>query len=438
MSDVRERRARARGEVVPAEQPQRHGVRVAGQGASEDRIQRDAVPRGDAQRSELRDLLLREVRSAHAVARGASGATRIRWSPPMSRFQAPRGMRDLPPELAAAFDVAAASIAGRAVRYGYARLEPPAIEDTQVFVRSSGETGDGRSKEMDQAMLHGEGGLALRPEGTAPVARAYLEHGMHRLPQPVRLFYLEAMWRGQRPQLGRWRQFWQWGLECFGSGDPWADVEILEFSDSYFRERGLTEFELELNTIGDWTCRPKIKDALRAYFEPHRGDLSEDSRRRLDTNVLRILDSKDERDREIAAGAPRIYDLLCEEDRAHFDAVRGGLERLGVAYAVNGNLVRGLDYYTRTVCEFILTNEKFRGRRLSVAGGGRYDGLVDTLGGPSTPGVGIAGGVDVLLLALEAQQAVPAAATDPQGYVISNQPDDGADRLQLPTPPPAP
>jgi len=349
----------------------------------------------------------------------------------MTRFQAPRGTRDLVPELAAAFDAAGSAVAARALRYGYARMETPAIEEAALFVRTSGETSDVASKEMFEVSLHGEGGLALRPEGTPSLVRAYLEHGMHKWPQPVRLFYLEAMWRGQRPQLGRWRQFWQWGLECFGSADPWADVEILEFSDSYFRERGLTEFELELNTIGDWTCRPKIKDALRAYFEPHRGDLSEDSRRRLDTNVLRILDSKDERDREIAAGAPRIYDLLCEEDRAHFDAVRGGLERLGVAYAVNGNLVRGLDYYTRTVCEFILTNEKFRGRRLSVAGGGRYDGLVDTLGGPSTPGVGIAGGVDVLLLALEAQQAVPAA--DPQVYVISNEPDDGADRLQLAT-----
>src|SRR2546428_1204979 len=401
MSDVRERRARARGEVVPAEQPQRHGVRVAGQGASEDRIQRDAVPRGDAQRSELRDLLLREVRSAHAVARGASGATRIRWSPPMSRFQAPRGMRDLPPEIAAAFDVAAASIAGRAVRYGYARLETPAIEDTQVFVRSSGETGDGRSKEMDQAMLHGEGGLALRPEGTAPVARAYLEHGMHRLPQPVRLFYLEAMWRGQRPQLGRWRQFWQWGLECFGSAEAVADVEIIEFSDSSFRELGLTEYELELNTIGDAKCRAKVRDGLRAYFEPFRDRLSDDSRRRLDTNVLRVLDSKEERDQEVVKGAPRIVELLCAEDVAHFDAVKSGLERLGVSFVVNDRLVRGLDYYTRTVFEFILTNDRFKGRRLSVAGGGRYHGLVQTLGGPPPPRPRVARGRDVMRPALD-------------------------------------
>ncbi|TMD58992.1 MAG: histidine--tRNA ligase [Chloroflexi bacterium] len=351
----------------------------------------------------------------------------------MSRFQAPRGMRDLTPEIAAAFDVAAASIAGRALRYGYARLETPAIEDVQVFIRSSGETSDVAGKEMYEAVLHGEGGLALRPEGTAPVARAYLEHGMHRLPQPVRLFYLETMWRGQRPQLGRWRQFWQWGLECFGAPDPVADVEIVEFSDAAFRELGLTEYELELNTIGDGKCRAKVRDGLRAYFEPFRDRLSDDSRRRLDTNVLRVLDSKEERDQDIVKGAPRIVELLCEEDIAHFDAVKSGLERLGVAFVINDRLVRGLDYYTRTVFEFILTNEKFKGRRLSVAGGGRYDGLLETMGGPPTAGTGVAGGVDVLLLALETQGVTPPIDIAPQVYVISNATDDGADRLQLAT-----
>jgi histidyl-tRNA synthetase len=349
----------------------------------------------------------------------------------MSRFQAPRGTRDLTPPLAAAFDAVVMPIAERAARYGYARIETPAIEDVQVFARSAGETSDVVSKEMYVATLHGEAGLGLRPEGTPGVIRAYLEHGMHREPHPVRLFYVEAMWRGQRPQLGRWRQFWQWGLENLGAPDPWADVEILEFSDAAFREYGLTEYELHLNTIGDAACRPKVKEALRAYFEPFRDALSEDSKRRLNTNVLRILDSKEEREREIVANAPKIVDLLCEADRAHFDAVKLGLDRLGVQYVVDDKLVRGLDYYTRTVCEFILTNAKFAGRRLSVAGGGRYDGLIETMGGPATPGVGIAGGVDVLLLALEAQGASPAVDTAPQVYVISNDPEDGVDRLQL-------
>ena len=349
----------------------------------------------------------------------------------MTRFQAPRGTRDLTPDLAAAFDAAALSIAQRAARYGYARIETPVLEDLQVFARSAGETSDVVSKEMYQATLHGEGGLALRPEGTPGVIRAYLEHGLHRAPHPVRLFYLEAMFRGQRPQLGRWRQFWQWGLECLGAAEAPADAEIIEFTDSALRELGLTEYEVELNTIGDAKCRGRIRDALRAYFERHRAELSDDSRRRLDTNVLRILDSKEERDQELVNGAPRILDVLCEDDIAHFDAVKSALDRLGVAFVVNDRLVRGLDYYTRTVFELILTNEKFRGRRLSVAGGGRYDGLVETMGGPATPGTGVAGGVDVLLLALDVQRATPNVDTNPQVYVISNEPDDGGDRLQL-------
>ena len=352
---------------------------------------------------------------------------------PMTRFQAPRGTRDLTPDIASAFDVIARAIGERATRYGYPRIETPAIEDVQVFARSAGETSDVVSKEMYAATLHGEGGLGLRPEGTAPVVRAYLEHGMHRAPHPVRLYYFETMFRGQRPQLGRWRQFWQWGLECFGAAEAAADVEVIEFTDSAYRELGLTEYDLEVNTIGDAKCRGRVREALRAYFEPHRASLSEDSRRRLDTNVLRVLDSKEERDQEIVDRAPRIVDLLCEEDVAHFDAVKSGLERLGVRFVVNDRLVRGLDYYTRTVFELILTNEKFRGRRLSVAAGGRYDGLVETMGGPATPGTGVAGGVDVLHLALEAQGTTPAAETSPQVYVISNEPDDGTDRLQLAT-----
>ncbi len=349
----------------------------------------------------------------------------------MSRFQAPRGTRDLTPELAAAFDAVALAVARRAARYGYARIETPAIEDRGVFEKSAGPTSDVVMREMFEVSLHGDGGLALRPEGTPPVVRAFLEHGLHRAPQPVRLFYLGSMWRGQRPQLGRWRQFWQWGLECLGAAEPSADVEVIEFADSYFRDVGLTEYDLQLHTIGDAPCRPKIKEALRAYFEPRRDELCEDGRAALERNVLRILDHKDERCRAVSEGAPRILDLVCEEDRAHFDAVRAGLERLGVAFTVNERLVRGLDYYTRTVAEFWLTNAKFPGRGIAAAGGGRYDGLIETMGGPATPGVGIAGGIDVLLLALEAQQVSVGEPTTPQVYVISNERDDAADRLQL-------
>lgn len=351
----------------------------------------------------------------------------------MPRFQAPRGTRDLTPELAAAFDAVADRVRARAARYGYARIETPTFENAEVFTRTSGETSDIASKEMFGVSLHGEGGLALRPEGTAPVARAYLEHGMHRQPQPVRLYYLEAMFRGQRPQKARWRHFWQWGLECFGAAEPAADIEIIEFTDGYLRQdAGLTEYELRVNTVGDSACRPKVLEALAAYFAPHRNELCEECQRRLDTNVLRLLDAKEERCREIAAGAPKIRDLVCEDDRKHFAEVVAGLDALGIAYAVDDHLVRGLDYYTRTVAEFVLTNPAFTSREaISVAGAGRYDSLVEVLGGPATPGVGVAGGVDVLLLALDAQGTPVAAETAPEVYVVSAQADDGIDRLQM-------
>jgi histidyl-tRNA synthetase len=337
------------------------------------------------------------------------------------------------PELASAFDSVVDQFRQRAARYGYARVETPAFESAEVFTRTSGESSDIASKEMYGVSLHGEGGLALRPEGTAPVARAYLEHGLHRAPQPVRLSYVETMFRGQRPQKARWRQFWQWGLECFGAPEPAADVEIIEFTDSFLKQdAGLTEYELRVNTIGDTACRPRLKEALIAYFAPRRHELCEECQRRLDTNVLRLLDSKEERCREIAAQAPRLRDLLCAEDTQHFADVTAGLDALGIAYTIDDHLVRGLDYYTRTVAEFTLTNPEFSSRdSISVAGAGRYDNLVEVLGGPATPGVGVAGGVDVLLLALAAQGTQVGEEPRAEVYVVSGEPADGADRLQM-------
>ncbi len=347
-----------------------------------------------------------------------------------ARFQAPRGTRDLLPDLAASFDALEDAVRARALRYGYAHIETPLIEQRDLFVKSSGETSDIAQYEMYDVSLHGEGGLALRPEGTAPVVRAYLEHGLHRAPHPVRLFYSEWMFRGQRPQLGRFRQFRQWGLECFGAAEAAADVEIVEFTHGYFQEAGLTEYEVHLNTIGDAPCQPKIREALHEYFARHRDELCADGQVALERNVLRILDHKDERCQAVSAGAPKIRDLLCDEDRRHFAAATSGLDTLGVPYVVNDRLVRGLDYYTRTVFEFHLTNPKFQ-RGLAVAAGGRYDGLVQSMGGPATPGVGIAGSIDVLQLALETQSAAPGASSEPEVYVISAEPADGVDRAQM-------
>ncbi|MBI3522740.1 MAG: histidine--tRNA ligase [Chloroflexi bacterium] len=353
----------------------------------------------------------------------------------MPTFQAPRGMRDLLPAEAAGFDRLNAVVAARGERYGYPRLVTPVVEDRNVFLKSAGATSDAAGQEMYDVTLHGQGGLALRPEGTAAVTRAYLEHGLHRAPQPQRFFYWEPMFRGQRPQLMRWRQFWQWGLEHFGSTEPSADVEIIEFTNGLFAELGLTAFELQLNTIGDTPCRAKVKETLTAYFASHRDALSELSRERLSTNVLRVLDSKDPRDREVVAGAPRLSTLLCDADRAHFAEVTESLERLGVRFRVVETLVRGLDYYTRTVCEFVLTDPEFtKAGDIAVAAGGRYDSLVETLGGPSAPGVGIAGGVDVLYYALKQQGVTMPDAPEADVYVLSGEPNDGADRTQLATP----
>jgi histidyl-tRNA synthetase len=243
------------------------------------------------------------------------------------------------------------------------------------------------------------------------------------------------MFRGQRPQLLRYRQFWQWGLECFGPEEPAADVEIIDFTARLFAEVGLRSYELELNTIGDAKCQPKVKDALAAYFAKNRDALSDESKERLQRNPLRILDSKDPKDRALVAAAPQMHELLCTEDREHFDQVIAGVERLGHQYKVSQTLVRGLDYYTRTVMECVLTDPEFKkGGDIAVAAGGRYNNLVETLGGPAVPGVGIAGGVDVLYGALAKEGVRMGRETAADVYVLSAEKGDGADRLQIADP----
>ncbi len=344
-------------------------------------------------------------------------------------------MRDLLPEEAAAFDALQAVIEARALRYGYPRIVTPVVEDRGVFVKGVGEDSDIVGHEMYDVSLHGQGGLALRPEGTAAVTRAFLEHGLHKAPRPVRFFYSDPMFRGQRPQLLRYRQFWQWGLECFGPEEPAADVEIIDFTARLFAELGLRSYRLEVNTVGDAKCRPKIAETLAVYFASNRDALSEESRKRLETNPLRILDSKDQRDRAVVSAAPPLHELLCAEDREHFDQVTTSLERLGHEHKVNQTLVRGLDYYTRTVMECILTDPEFtKSGDIAVAAGGRYNDLVEKLGGPQLPGVGIAGGVDVLHAALKKEGVPMGYDTTPDVYVLSAEKGDGADRLQIADP----
>ena len=353
----------------------------------------------------------------------------------MPTYQAPRGMRDLLPAEAAAIARLEAIVTARAERYGYLRLFTPTVEDRQVFLRTAGETSDTAGKEMYDVALHGQGGMALRPEGTAPVTRAYLQHGLHRAPQPVRLLYVERFYRGQRPQLLRYREFRQWGLECFGAPEPAADVEIALFTNGLLQEVGLTDVTLKINTIGDTASREKVNEALRAYFARYETELDQDCRDRLRTSVLRIFDCKVPHDREIAAGAPKVRELVSDEDKVHFAAVLDALDRLGVRYEIDDMLVRGFDYYTRTVFEFVLTDPEFtKAGRISVAGGGRYDGLVRTMGGPDTPGVGVAGGIEVLHAALVKQGVALGGEPAADVYVVSGQADDLADRHQLAEP----
>jgi histidyl-tRNA synthetase len=345
-------------------------------------------------------------------------------------------MRDLLPAEAAGFDRLEAIILARALRYGFPRISTPIVEDREVFAKTSGEDSDVVGHEMYAATLGTEGkAMAMRPEGTAPVTRALLQHGLHRAPRPIRLSYFEPMFRGQRPQLLRYRQFWQWGLECDGAEEPSADVEIVEFTNGFFADVGLTRFDLQVNTVGDAACRPKVVEALAAYFTAQRDALSDASQRRLSSNVLRILDSKDPRDRAVIKGAPDVHALLCADDRAHFDAVVAGLDRLGIRHRVVPTLVRGLDYYTRTVYEFVLTDPEFtKAGDIAVAAGGRYDELMTRMGGPAFPGVGIAGGVDVLYYALKQEGVALPREPLPEVWVLSGQTDDVADRIQLASP----
>lgn len=353
----------------------------------------------------------------------------------MPTYQAPRGMRDLLPAEATAYARLQAVISARAGRYGYGRIETPAVEEAEVFLRTAGATSDMAGKEMYDVALRGQAGGVLRPEGTAPVARAYLQHGLHRSPQPVRLLYLERMYRGQRPQLLRYREFRQWGLECFGAAEPAADVEIVAFTSGLLAEVGLADVVLRLNTVGSESSQGRVREELTAYFSRYEGDLDDDCRARLRTSVLRIFDCKVPRDREIAAGAPKVRDLVSEADQAHFAAVLEGLDRLGVRHEVDDTLVRGFDYYTRTVFELILTDPEFtKAGDIAVAGGGRYDALVRTMGGPDVPGIGVAGGIEVLYEALKRQGVALARGADADVYVVSGERDDVADRTQLAEP----
>jgi histidyl-tRNA synthetase len=315
----------------------------------------------------------------------------------VSRFKAPKGTFDVLPAAAAArrrLEEAARDLFDRA---GYARIETPIFEDTELFARGVGSSTDIVRKEMFTFEDQGGRSVTLRPEGTAPIARAYLEHGMHRLPQPVKLWYLGPFFRHERPQAGRFRQFNQIGAEAIGSDSPLVDVELIMLLDELLRALEVPELRLRIGSLGSPPARAAYREELVAYLREHESELAKDVRERIDENPLRAFDAKDEATRAAMAEAPTMLDRLDGEDAEHFAAVRRLLDNAGIAYELDGSLVRGLDYYTRTV--FAFECERL-GAQSEVGGGGRYDKLISELDGPPTPATGWAAGVERILLAL--------------------------------------
>jgi histidyl-tRNA synthetase len=290
--------------------------------------------------------------------------------------------------------------------YRYEEVRPPLVEPTALFVRQIGEVTDIVEKEMYSFSHHGDE-LTLRPEGTAGVARAYVEHQVHKKEPVSRWYYLGPMFRAERPQKGRYRQFYQAGCEAFGDPGPAIDAEMIDMLVKLMAELGLAKVSAHVNTLGAAGTRARYRDALVAYLTPHRSALSEDSQNRLERSPLRVLDSKDPRDAAIIAEAPSILDVLDPDDRAHFDGLCRYLDRLGTPYVVDPKLVRGFDYYTRTLFELRAEGGDL-GSQNAVGGGGRYDRMVNELGGPEVPGIGFALGLERLLLAMPSVASGPA------------------------------
>ncbi len=315
------------------------------------------------------------------------------------RFQAPKGTRDLlPPDTAlwARVEASARRVFGL---YGYREIRTPIFEETELFTRGVGESTDIVGKEMYTFTDKGERSLTLRPESTAAVCRAYVEHGMQSLPQPVRLFYIGPQFRYERPQKGRFRQFHQIGAELLGGRGAESDSEVLLMLVRFLRELGFGDLKVLINTVGDAESRAAYREALRDHLLPMKESLSEDSRRRLETNPLRILDTKSAEEQALLAFAPRLEGSLTPAAAAHFERVLAAMDAFGLAYSVEPKLVRGLDYYTNTVFEIV---SEGLGAQNAICGGGAYEGLVEELGGPPTYGVGFAIGEDRLLEVLPA------------------------------------
>lgn len=326
-------------------------------------------------------------------------------------IKAVRGVRDLVPSERALWRVAERAAEATARSYGYEEIVTPVLEHAELIERA-GDDSDAFVKELYKFTDRGGRNVALRPEATAGVVRAYFERGFNQGPQPSRLYLIGPMFRYDRPQKGRFRQFYQLDVEAIGSASAALDAEVIELAAEWLNEVGLRDLRLELNTIGDAKCRPAYLERLVAYYRTHADKLGEDSRRRLERNPLRLLDSKDPAEQHLKQGAPRITDHLCDECAAHWSLVRRLLDAAGIEYALNPHLVRGLDYYTRTVFEFYPASET--GQQSALGGGGRYDGLAEAEGWPATPAVGFASGLDRVteLMASSGEEVIAGPAAE--------------------------
>jgi histidyl-tRNA synthetase len=329
-------------------------------------------------------------------------------------YQAPRGTTDILPQEQAYWRYLEQMVAHTAQLYGYQRLDAPTFEDSRLFTRSVGEDTDIVTKEMYTFEDRGGSWLTLRPEGTAPVCRAYLEHGLKNLPQPVKLYYIAAIFRYERPQAGRYRQHHQFGYEAIGDDDPALDGEVIDMAWRFLASIKLKRLSLQLNSIGCKKCRPGYVAALKSYYKSHTQALCPDCKSRLERNPLRLLDCKQEACLKVAESAPKSVDYLCPECADHFRQLKRYLELLGLPFTVNNQLVRGLDYYTRTVFEI---QPQGGGAQSTLAGGGRYDDLIEELGGKPTPALGFAAGMERIILNLKKQKIEAPPLPKPQVFI---------------------
>jgi histidyl-tRNA synthetase len=322
----------------------------------------------------------------------------------VTRFEAPRGTHDILPSEQPLWHWVTGEMQDVCARYGYRRIDTPAFEDTELIVRTSGGGSDVVQKETYTFSDRGGRSLTLRPEATAPICRAYIQHGLHREAQPQKLYTVGPMWRYDRPQRGRYREHWQLSVEAIGTDDPAIDAEVIQLYSELLRRVGVTDYVLELNSIGDAKCRPAYLEQLTKWLDEHDEELDDEARAKRLTSPLRVFDVKSERVQALLRDAPKIGESLCEECREHFARVREYLDAYGVNYQLTPTLVRGFDYYTRTTFEF---KDEAIGAKETICGGGRYDGLIEAIGGPPTPGIGFGAGIERLLLSIGSDRTEP-------------------------------